>query len=60
MKPTKEQFDEYLAIRKSGITNMCDIKKIIGMSVTGLTRDMCFYIMDNFSALLDEYGNAGL
>lgn len=55
VKPTKEQFMEYLEIRDSGVTNMFDIRYITGVSYSGLTREICMYIMDNFEALLVEY-----
>lgn len=55
MKPTKEQFEEYVAIRDSGVTNMYDISYIMLISNTGLTLDICKYIMHNFKELADEY-----
>lgn len=56
MKPTKEQFEEYVRIRDSGITNMFDTKFICTISTTGLTRDLCLEIMQNFGKLAEEYG----
>ena len=56
MKPTKEQFQEYVDIRDSGVTNMFDITFIVGISNTGLTKKICFYIMDHFAELAEEYG----
>ena len=56
MKPTKEQFNEYVEIRNSGITNMFDIRFITDISTEGLTKDMCLYIMSHFKELADEYG----
>ena len=56
MKPTKEQFEEYVEIRDLGITNMYDIRLIESVSHTGLTRDICKYIMQNFVELAEEYG----
>ena len=55
MKPTKEQFADYVAIRDSGITNMFDIKTVCALSGTGLTREMCSYIMKHFADLAEEY-----
>lgn len=55
MKPTKEQFEEYVAIRDSGVTNMFDIRCIESISTTGLDKPRCLYIMQNFEALADEY-----
>lgn len=55
MKPTKEQFEEYVAIRDSGVTNMFDIGYITSISDTGLTRAICLYIMEHFVELAKEY-----
>ena len=55
MKPTKEQFEEYVRIRDSGITNMCDIRFVVGISRTGLNQDNCLYIMGHFRDLAEEY-----
>ena len=55
MKPTKEQFDEYVKIRNSGVTNMFDVKFICSISNTGLTEEICLYIMQHFGDLLEEY-----
>lgn len=55
MKPTKAQFKEYVAIRDSGVTNMFDTGFITDISVEGLTRDMCLYIMKHFHELAEEY-----
>ena len=54
-KPTKEQFEEYVAIRDSGMTNMYNVKFICDMSYTGLTRAICIYIMEHFEELAEEY-----
>ncbi len=55
MKPTKEQFEEYVGIRNSGITNMFDVKFICDISSTDLTKDNCLYIMKHFAELAEEY-----
>lgn len=55
-KPTKEQFEDYVAIRDSGVTNMFDVRTVCGLSDTGLTRELCLYIMSNFRELAEEYG----
>lgn len=55
-KPTKEQFEDYVAIRDSGMTNMFDVRTVCNLSVTELTKEICLYIMTNFSALAKEYG----
>lgn len=55
MKPTKEQFEEYVFIRNSGVTNMFDIRFISDISTTGLDKPICLYIMQNFMDLANEY-----
>ena len=55
MKPTKLQFEEYVIIRDSGITNMWNISFIEDISMTGLNKDICLYIMRNFADLAEEY-----
>ena len=54
-KPTKEQFEEYVSIRDSGVTNMFNITFITDISMTGLTKAICFYIMEHFAELASEY-----
>ena len=56
-KPTKEQFKDYVFIQKSGVTNMWAIKTVCDLSTTGLTTDICLYIMDHYSELKEEYGS---
>ena len=56
MKPTKEQFEDYVAIRDSGVTNMWNVRLVCDLSETDLTNDICLYIMKHFSELADEYG----
>lgn len=54
-KPRKSQFMEYVKIRNSGVTNMFDVNYIVTLSITGLTEDNCFYIMEHFEELAEEY-----
>ncbi len=55
MKPTKEQFEDYVSIRDSGVTNMYAIDVVCDLSYSGLTKDICFYIMKHFKELAEEY-----
>lgn len=55
-KPTKEQFKDYVFIQKSGVINMWAIKTVCDISTTGLTTDICLYIMEHYSELEEEYG----
>ena len=56
MKPTKEQFEDYVAIRDSGVTNMFDVRMVCALSHTGLDKQICIYIMQHFGELAKEYG----
>lgn len=56
MKPTKEQFEDYVAIRDSGVTNMFAVDVVCRLSETRLTKDICIYIMEHFTELAEEYG----
>ena len=38
IKPTKEQFEDYVRIQMSGVTNMFDATRVCTLSDTGLTR----------------------
>lgn len=58
-KPTKEQFEDYLSIRDSGVTNMWAIRNVCDLSSTGLTTDICIYIMTHFEELEELYGEQG-
>lgn len=57
MKPTQEQFEDYIAIRDCGLTNMFDIKTVCKLSCTDLTKENCIYIMKHFKELMEEYGS---
>lgn len=54
-KPTKEQFKDYVRIQRQGVTNMFCINNVINLSHTGLTTDICLYIMDHYDELREEY-----
>ena len=58
IKPTKEQFHDYLRIQHSGVTNMFAVNVVCDLSYEGLTKAHCLYIMDNYEQLLEEYGEA--
>lgn len=59
MKPTRKQFEDYIRIRDSGVTNMFALDIVCALSVTGLTKEHCFYIMKHFDELLKEYNIKG-
>ena len=55
LKPTKKQFEDYVAIRDSGVTNMFDVRTVCALSCTNLTMENCIYIMTYFRELAEEY-----
>lgn len=55
-KVTKEQFEDYVRIRDSGVTNMFDVRRVCELSYTGLKKEHCLFIMRNFSEIAKEYG----
>jgi len=56
MEITQDEWNEYNAIRESGITNMFDTKKVCELSDGILTREKCLEIMKSYSALMLKYG----
>ena len=54
-KPTKDQFNSYVAIQRSGVTNMFDVPTVIKLSGNKLTREIILYIFKNYADLCEEY-----
>lgn len=44
---TKEKFQKYVEVQKSGVTNMFAVKTV--MTLSGLTKEECLDIMKNYS-----------
>lgn len=55
MENEKKKFLTYESIRKSGITNMFNVTFVCELSNGVLSRQDCFYIMKNYSELLEKY-----
>lgn len=53
MEITKEQFNEYVDIQNSGITNMCMISNVCDL--TGLEKEEVLFIIKNYSDLKNKY-----
>lgn len=49
---TKEKFEKYVRVQKSGVTNMWAVDTV--MQLTGLTKDECLDIMKNYSKYAEE------
>lgn len=52
-KITKEDFEAYVRVQRSGVTNMWAVDFVSKLS--GLTRDKIFYIMDNYRDLSKKF-----
>ena len=52
---TKEKFEQYSAVRESGMTNMFDVRMVISLS-EDLTREECLEIMSNYGKYSEEFG----
>ena len=54
MNITQEEFDAYVKVQMSGVTNMFNVSVVSDYS--GLSRDKIITIMSNYSALSIKYG----
>lgn len=50
---TAEEFGKYLAVQRSGRTNMFDIEVVRALS--GLPKEKIIYIISNYTELWDKY-----
>ena len=50
---TKEQFEAYVDVQMSGVTNMFDVKTVGDLS--GLKKEEIMEIMKNYGTLKDKY-----
>jgi len=50
---TKEEFKEYVAVQRSGVTNMFDVGVVSQLS--GLTKETIFDIMENYTKYEEEF-----
>ena len=58
-KPTKEQFEAYVEVQESGLTNMFDRIAVIHYARefcdVELSKENILYIFQNYSELKEEY-----
>ena len=52
---TQEDFEAYVDVQESGVTNMFNVSVVSDYS--GLRRDQIMEIMTNYSELKEKYGN---
>ena len=50
---TKDQFEAYVRVQKSGVTNMFDVRNVTAL--TGLDKKQIMEIMSNYSELVEKY-----
>jgi len=50
---TKEQFEAYVDVQESGVTNMLDVKTVSNLS--GLEKKQILTIIKNYSELKEKY-----
>ena len=52
-KITKENFEAYVDVQESGITNMFDVRMV--QSLSGLEKEQILTIMQHYGELKDKY-----
>ena len=52
-KITKDQFEAYVRVQNSGVTNMFDLKNV--KALTGLSKEQVITIMEQYSELTKKY-----
>ena len=52
-KITKEQFEAYVNVQESGVTNMFDVRMV--KSLSGLEKEQIMTIMQHYGELKDKY-----
>ena len=50
---SKEQFESYVRVQKSGVTNMFDVRNVTAL--TGLNKKQIMEIMSNYSEIEKFY-----
>ena len=50
---SKKQFESYVRVQKSGVTNMFDIRNVTAL--TGLDKNQCIAIMEQYGELDKKY-----
>ena len=53
LEVTKKEFEKYLAVQKSGVTNMLDVKTVQWMS--DLSKEKILYIITNYNKIKNLY-----
>tara|TARA_R110002051_G_scaffold322695_2_gene413851 strand:+ start:139 stop:318 length:180 start_codon:yes stop_codon:yes gene_type:complete len=53
LEVTKREFEKYLGVQESGVTNMFDVKTVQWMS--DLSKEKILYIMTNYNKIKNIY-----
>ena len=53
MEISKEDFEAYVSVQESGVTNMFDVRTVTAYS--GLGKTQIINIMENYGKLKDKY-----
>ena len=53
---TREEFESYVDVQESGVTNMFDVKTVGQLS--GLEKEQIMTIMKSYGELQDKYDNS--
>jgi len=53
MEITKKQFESYVKVQESGVTNMFCVSKV--SSLSGLSKEQCIEIMQTYSELKKKF-----
>lgn len=53
MSITKEEFEAYCRVQKSGVTNMMNVRLVSDLS--GLDKDQVWHIIKNYGELMNEH-----
>ena len=52
---TREEFESYVEVQESGVTNMFDVKTV--ESISGLNKGTIMSIMKSYSKLKEKYND---
>ena len=52
---TKEKFEAFVEVQRSGMTNMFDVKAVSELSDEGISTDEVKEIMKQYDSLIEQY-----
>lgn len=57
MNITKDQFEAYVDVQMSGVTNMWAVDYVCELAGGVFDQDECLYIMKHYSELKEQFGD---